>query len=249
MPVNLRTHAHGRGRTDSNDAMAELISRVRDRNGRCDAKIGDFGSAGGAKRNLFLPQNGGASHRACCWTTRTGVRRAPAYRSSGLVLPVLRAGRSGLRRYRPISAHSSRSSHTRLHELSRGRGRATGCGFDAPPRPKAGVPCDARPRGPGAKLASRTGVRYAQTPAPSQLTKRAKARGPRVLRFSAPHRRRSRRPTHGLGHDGGGRGEQTQHRLRAGRHPAGAIRAATRTAQRRGRRACARFVLMLAASV
>ena len=51
------------------------------------------------------------------------------------------------------------------------------------------LPCGARSRGPVAQLAARTGVRYAQTVATSQCTKRAKARGPRALRSSAPNRR------------------------------------------------------------
>jgi len=52
-PVNLPTHAHGHGYTDSNFLIPELVSGVQFRKGPYFAESGDFSAAGSANINYF----------------------------------------------------------------------------------------------------------------------------------------------------------------------------------------------------
>jgi hypothetical protein len=53
IPVNLPTHAHGHGYTDSNFLIPELVSGVQFRKGPYFAESGDFSAAGAANINYF----------------------------------------------------------------------------------------------------------------------------------------------------------------------------------------------------
>ena len=53
IPVNLPTHAHGHGYTDSNFLFPELVSGVQFRKGPYFSEDGDFSSAGAANVNYF----------------------------------------------------------------------------------------------------------------------------------------------------------------------------------------------------
>jgi outer membrane receptor protein involved in Fe transport len=53
IPVNLPTHAHGHGYTDSNFLIPELVSGVQFRKGPYFSEDGDFSSAGAANVNYF----------------------------------------------------------------------------------------------------------------------------------------------------------------------------------------------------
>jgi hypothetical protein len=53
IPVNLPTHAHGHGYTDSNFLIPELVSGVQFRKGPYFADQGDFAAAGAANVNYF----------------------------------------------------------------------------------------------------------------------------------------------------------------------------------------------------
>src|SRR5262245_22052120 len=53
IPVNLPTHAHGHGYTDSNFLIPELVSGVQFRKGPYFSEDGDFSSAGAANINYF----------------------------------------------------------------------------------------------------------------------------------------------------------------------------------------------------
>jgi hypothetical protein len=52
MPVNLPTHGHGHGYTDLNFLIPELVDHIEFHKGVYEARIGDFGSAGGAHFHL-----------------------------------------------------------------------------------------------------------------------------------------------------------------------------------------------------
>lgn len=58
MPVNLPSHGHGQGYTDTNFLIPELIERVEFRKGPYHAAIGDFSSTGSAHLSTFkeLPE-------------------------------------------------------------------------------------------------------------------------------------------------------------------------------------------------
>src|SRR5262245_7637726 len=53
IPVNLPTHAHGHGYTDSNFLIPELVSGVQFRKGPYFSEDGDFSAAGSANVNYF----------------------------------------------------------------------------------------------------------------------------------------------------------------------------------------------------
>src|SRR5262249_33428421 len=53
IPVNLPTHAHGHGYTDSNFLIPELVSGLQFRKGPYFAEQGDFSAAGASNINYF----------------------------------------------------------------------------------------------------------------------------------------------------------------------------------------------------
>ncbi len=59
MPVNLPSHGHGQGYTDTNFLIPELIERVEFRKGPYHAAVGDFSSTGSAHLTTFkaLPES------------------------------------------------------------------------------------------------------------------------------------------------------------------------------------------------
>ena len=88
-------------------------------------------------------------------------------------------------------------SRDRCSSAGVGRGRVTVCGFGCSAPPSAGYPAVLGPMASSQTHFAPCG-RCVQTVATKSVHEARCARWPRGLRSSAPHRRRSRWPTHGL---------------------------------------------------